>query len=189
LCRREGEKLFLKGTRCNSEKCAITRRNQTPGQVTRSRRRTSDYGVHLREKQKVKRIYGLIESQFKSYYDKAAKIKGVTGQMLLQMLETRLDSVLFITGMAPSRAAARQKVKHGKTKVNDKVITIPSYRISEGDVIAVEGVDSKPRSDEEMPEWLAWDSKKKGCKVVRLPERVDIDEGINEQLIVEFYSR
>lgn len=189
LCRREGEKLFLKGARCFSEKCAVTKRNQFPGQHIRLRRRTSDYGRHLREKQKVKRIYGLLENQFRNYYEKAAKVKGVTGQLFLQMLERRLDSVSYVSGLISSRAEARQKILHGKVLVNGEPITIPSYQVKEGDVISVPTVESKPKPEEEVPEWLVWNSGKKAYKINRLPERDDIDDGINEQLIVEFYSR
>src|SRR3990167_10628171 len=125
LCRREGTKLFLKGVRCMSEKCAITRRNQVPGQHIRTKKRVSDYGRHLREKQKVKRIYGLLETQFRRYYEMAAKKRGVTGQVLLQNLESRLDSVVYISGLGLSRAHARKIISYGKIKVNNKVIDIP----------------------------------------------------------------
>jgi len=190
LCRREGVKLFLKGSRCLSEKCAITKRNQPPGQHgANNRNRLSDYGKHLREKQKVKRIYGLLETQFRNYYEKAARIKGVTGDLLLQMLETRIDSVVYSAGFATSRAQARQMVSQGKVKINGKLVDIPSYQISINDKVDVEGAKTLPKEKEDMPEWLSWDSKSESINVKRLPVREDISAEINEQLIVEFYSR
>ena len=189
LCRREGEKLFLKGARCFSDKCAITRRNQPPGQHIRQRKRLSDYGKHLREKQKTKRIYGLLETQFRNYYEKAAKVKGVTGLMLLQMLETRLDSVVYYSGIAASRSAARKMVTQKKINVNGKLVDIPSYQVKPGDIVSSDMVPARPKTEEEMPAWINWGDKEKGIKVNKMPERDDITDGINEQLIVEFYSR
>lgn len=189
LCRREGTKLFLKGSKCMSEKCPVATRNQPPGENTRGPRRLSDYGRQLREKQKVKRIYGILETQFRRYYENAAKVKGVTGLALLQILETRLDNVVYASGAAPSRAAARKLVGQGKVHVNDKVITIPSYQISKDDLVKVNGIETKPKEESDMPEWLNWDAKSKSIKIVRVPLREDMDQEINEQLIVEFYSR
>lgn len=189
LCRREGVKLFLKGSRCYSDKCALSRRNYAPGQHGNSRSRLSDYGKHLREKQKVKRIYGLLESQFRRYFEEASKKKGVTGQVLLQNLESRLDSVVYYSGFATSRARARQLVRQNKVSINGKKVTIPSYAVKKGDIVSCETVLSTPKTADEMPEWLSWNSTKKELSVLRLPEREDISAEINEQLIVEFYSR
>lgn len=189
LCRREGVKLFLKGSRCLSEKCAVSKRAQTPGQNFRGRSRESDYGRHLREKQKVKRIYGLLEGQFRTYFEKASKIKGVTGQILLQMLESRLDNVVFHCGFAPSRQAARQLVRHKKILVDGKVLDLPSFQISPNMLISYVASDAKPNEDEAFPSWLKWDTKKKSVLVVKLPERDDVGYEIEEQLIVEYYSR
>ena len=189
LCRREGTKLFLKGARCFSEKCALNKRNQPAGQHGARKPRLSDYGKHLREKQKVKRIYGILETQFVRYYYTAAKVKGVTGQVLLQMLETRLDSLLYVSGFALSRNEARQKIRQGKVKVNGKVIDIPSYQVKSNDFVEVAGMESTTREDNAMPQWLAWDTTKKGVQVLRIPAREDINPEIQEQLIVEYYSR
>jgi small subunit ribosomal protein S4 len=190
LCRREGTKLFLKGVRCLSDKCAVSRRNQPPGpRSIRTRRGYSDYGRHLREKQKAKRIYGLLESQFRNYYEKAARKPGVTGQVLLQLLETRLDSIVLSAGYVDSRNTARQKIRQGKVMVNGKKITIPSYQVKAGDVIEYFGVDTMPKTESEIPVWMNWDADKKGMIIHTLPGRDDISYDINEQLIVEFYSR
>jgi small subunit ribosomal protein S4 len=188
-CRREGMKLFLKGARCYSEKCAINKRNYVPGQHGNSRKRQSDFARHLREKQKVKKIYGLLESQFRRYFEEASKKKGVTGQMLLQFLEIRLDSVLFSSGMAVSRKTAKQMINQKKVKVNGQVITVPSYQIKITDKITTDLIQSAPREGNMMPEWMEWDSKDKQLVITRLPIREDINAEINEQLIVEFYSR
>jgi len=190
LCRREGEKLFLKGSRCFSEKCPIQKGNPVPGQHGASRRqRFSDYGRHLREKQKVKRIYGVLEAPFRKYFENAAKVKGVTGQVLLQSLERRLDNVLRRSFLALSISHGRQLVRQGKVTVNEKVVNIPSYQVSKGDVIKVSGVKSRPQENEKLPVWLTWDSAGNCIKILGLPERADIGQEINEQLIVEFYSR
>ena len=188
LCRREGVKLYLKGTRCTSEKCAITRRNFVPGQHGKSRRGfASDYQKQLREKQKAKRIYGLLEAQFKRYYTEAARVRGVTGQVLLQMLESRLDNVLYQAGIAVSRAQARKMITANKVTVNDQAVNVPSYGVSAKDIVKVEGVESTPK--ENMPEWLTWDVKMNTVVLERLPEREEIKSELNEQLIVEYYSR
>lgn len=189
-CRREGTKLYLKGARCLSEKCAVTKRNTPPGQKhLRVRRGHSDYGRHLREKQKVKRIYGLLETQFRRYYEDAARVHGVTGQVLLTMLESRLDSVVYASGFSSSRAEGRQKIRQGKVMVNGKDVNIPSYQVKAGDIITFSGIESSPRTDEEMPVWLLWDKTQKGVKINSLPSRDDVKHEVNEQLIVEYYSR
>jgi len=190
LCRREGAKLFLKGTRCLSDKCALGRRNQAPGpKYLRTRRGFSDYGRHLREKQKVKRIYGLLEAQFRKYYEEAARQKGVTGYALLKMLESRVDSVLLSAGFSVSRATARQKTRQNKITINGKVVNIPSYQVKVGDVIEFSGIETSPKTEEETPAWMHWDAKKKALVIDALPERNDVSYDINEQLIVEYYSR
>ncbi len=190
LCRREGTKLFLKGAKCYSDKCPMNTRSYPPGQHGPSRRRRlSDYGRHLREKQKVKRIYGVLETQFRRYYEKSASKKGITGELLLQMLERRLDSVVYSSGLGLSRMHARKLVRQGKIKVNGNVVTIPSYQVNEKDMVECDFVGAKPKDDNEMPTWLEWNKDKKAIKILRLPERDDISQEINEQLIVEYYSR
>lgn len=190
LCRREGRKLFLKGARCNSEKCAINKRNQPPGQHGGGRgRRQSDYNRLLREKQKVKRMYGILEVQFRRYYDNAAKVKGITGQLLLQTLERRLDNVVYQSGFGTSRAQSRQLVNQGKVKVNGNIIDIPSYEVSAEDKVEFTGKEVLSKEKDSIPEWLSVNEKDKVIKINRLPEREDISAEINEQLIIEFYSR
>ncbi len=190
LCRREGQKLFLKGARCLSDKCAVTRRNQPPGpKHLRTRRGHSEYGRHLREKQKVKRIYGILETQFRRYYEEAARVRGVTGQTLLIILESRLDSVIYTAGFSASRAEARQKIRQNKVTVNGKPVNIPSYQVKPNDVLKFVAVEAAPRPEDEMPAWLLWDKSEKGIKMNSLPTRDDIHHEINEQLIVEYYSR
>ena len=199
LCRREGSKLFLKGSRCLSDKCAIERRNYPPGQHGRRRgRRPSDYQVQLREKQKVKRIYGIFERQFRKYFKEAAQRRGITGEALLIGLERRLDNVVYRVGLALSRAHARQIVRHGHIQVNGGRIDIPSYQISQGDVIAVapgskNNVEIKMAAENavavQTPNWLQADLDALQGNVVQLPTRVDVDIEIQEQLIVELYSK
>ncbi len=199
VCRREGEKLFLKGDRCFSEKCAMEKRGIPPGQHGAGRRRNvSEYGLRLREKQKVRRMYGLMEKQFRRVYDEAARREGVTGEILLQLLERRLDNVVFRMGFAASRPEARQMVNHGKFLVNDRPTDIPSFVVSEGDTIEVKsGSKNKPRLQELQeeaagrgtPGWLSVDWEQKRGTVLRLPEREEIDVPIEEHLIVEMYSR
>ena len=194
LCRREKTKLFLKGARCYSDKCALTKRNfQTPGQHGKSRsRKTSNFERHLREKQKVKRIYGVLETQFVNYFKKAlAQREGITGENLLKLLERRLDNVLYISGIAASRAMARQMIRQGYFTVNDKPVNIPSFQVSKDDTISI-GKDSSvlnTSGKEDMPNWLSYESKTKQLKVLNLPTRDDIADEIEEQLIVEYYSR
>lgn len=197
LCRREGCKLFLKGDRCYSSKCSFTNRPQAPGQHGQSRKKVSEYGTQLREKQKVKRAYGMLEKQFRSYFETAAKMKGVTGNNMLELLERRLDNVVYRLGIGESRAQARQMVLHGHITVNGKRVNIPSYRVVAGEEIAVK---EKSRSldvfkavaeqaSRPIPKWLDFDVENLVGKVVALPERDDIDLTIEEHLIVELYSK
>ncbi|MBR2901700.1 MAG: 30S ribosomal protein S4 [Clostridia bacterium] len=198
LCRREGEKLFLKGERCYTSKCALTKRGYAPGQHGQGRKKTSEYGVHLRAKQKTRRYYGVLEKQFRGYFDAAAASKGITGEELLKTLETRLDNVVYRLNLATSRAEARQLVIHGHYTVNGKKVNIPSYIVKAGDVIAVK---DKSKSSEKfkaiteiagskvVPSWLEADKENLKGKVVSLPTREEIDLQVNETLIVEFYSK
>lgn len=196
LCRREGQKLFLKGERCYSTKCAIEKRNYAPGQHGQSRKKISEYGLQLREKQKAKRFYGVLETQFRNYFDKAAKKKGITGENLLIMLETRLDNAVFRMGFASSRKEARQLVRHGHFTVNGRKQDIPSFSVKAGDVIKVkEKSVSSPKFKEikdmsiSVPSWITVDVEKLEGKVVELPRREDIDTPVAEHLIVELYSK
>jgi small subunit ribosomal protein S4 len=199
LCRRERMKLFLKGDRCFKEKCAVERRNFPPGQHgTRRGRRTLGYGLQLREKQKVKRIYGVLESQFRTYFQEADRRKGITGENLLVMLERRLDNVVYSLGFAGSRAQARQLVRHGHVLVDGRKISIPSFQVKAGQAVVVKEASRKNplvRSSVEtargrgVPEWLELDAENVSGKVLRLPTREDIKLPIQEQLIVELYSR
>lgn len=200
LCRRQQEKLFLKGTRCNTDKCAVNKRNFPPGQhgSAKTRIKLSNYGLQMREKQKVKRIYGVLESQFRGYFAQAAKSKGVTGKVLLQLLERRLDNVIFRMGLGLSRSHARQIVRHNHVSVNNRRVNIPSYLIRVGDVVAITGKDAgKNRIKENqeytkersVPAWLEFAPAQLTARVVRLPEKSDILHPIEEQLIVELYSK
>lgn len=199
LCRREGEKLFLKGTRCYTHRCAVDRRNYAPGEHGNSRRvKLSNYGLQLREKQKVKRIYGLYEKQFKGYFFKAARNKGVTGSILLQFLERRLDNVIYQLGFCASRRQARHMVGHGFVSVNGRRVNIPSFLVKENDEIKVElkkkGKDTidanlKEAESRAIPSWLDANVTEYKAMVKRLPQREDIAFPVNEQLIVELYSR
>lgn len=198
LCRREGQKLFLKGDRCYTDKCAISRRSYAPGQHGQGRSKASEYGTQLREKQKAKRYYGLLESQFKSYFEMASKRKGKTGENLLSILETRLDNVVYRLGFAMSRAEARQLVRHGHFTVDGKKVNIPSYLVKPGMVITLKessrGLDKFKASIEansfrQAPKWLDYDANTLTGKVITLPVREDIDLPIEEQLIVELYSK
>lgn len=196
LCRREGMKLFLKGDRCYTDKCAFTRRSYAPGQHGQGRKKLSDYGVQLREKQKARRIYGVLENQFRRTYEKADRMKGVTGENLLMLLEIRLDNVAYRLGYGNSRKEARQLVNHGHFTVNGRKVNIPSYSVKPGDVISVK---EKSRSSEAfkvfvenpktLPNWLEGDIKNFEGKVVTTPSREEIDTPINETLIVELYSK
>lgn len=199
LCRRQGEKLFLKGTRCNTPKCAIAKRSFPPGQHgASSRRKLSNYGLQLQEKQKVKRIYGVLEKQFRRYFQIASKSKGVTGKVLLQLLERRLDNTVFRLGVGISRAQARQIVRHNFVYVNSKRVNIPSYFIEQNDIIEVKAKEKAKNKindnlelvkDRTVPGWLEFNPKELKAKVVRLPEKQDIAGDIQEQLIVELYSK
>src|SRR5947208_15965418 len=191
-------KLFLKGDRCFKDKCAIERRNYAPGQHGRRRSKVLGYGLQLREKQKVKRIYGLLESQFRLYFQRAERKTGITGENLLRQLELRLDNVVYSLGFASSRAQARQFVRHGHVLVDGRKISIPSYQVKGGQTIAVKEASRKNpfvRSSVEtargrgVPEWLELDAENVTGKVLRLPAREDIKLPIQEQLIVELYSR
>ena len=197
LCRREGQKLFLKGERCYSPKCAIEKRNYAPGQHGQNnRKKVSEYGLQLREKQKAKRFYGVLETQFRNYFEKAAKKKGITGENLLIMLETRLDNAVFRMGFASSRKEARQLVRHGHFTVNGAKENIPSFQVKAGDTIKVkEKSASSPKFKEikdmsiSVPSWITVDVEKLEGKVVAMPRREDIDTPIAEHLIVELYSK
>ena len=199
LCRREGEKLFLKGTRCTTHRCAVDRRAYAPGQHGSNRRtKLSNYGLQLREKQKVKRIYGLYEKQFRNYFAKAARGKGVTGEDLLQFLERRLDNVIYRLGFCTSRKQARQLVSHGFVSVNDQRVNIPSFLTKPNDEIAIQfkkkgkqtiNDNIKATQERAVPQWLEVDATHYKAKVKRLPAREDVGFPVNEQLIVELYSR
>lgn len=202
LCRREGEKLFLKGDRCMTSKCAFDRRSYPPGQHGKSaqfrRRRESDYSRQLRAKQKARRIYGILEKQFHRYYEVALGRRGLTGLNLLQILETRLDNVVYRLGYADSRAQARLLVTHGHFSVNDRRTDVPSMLVSENDVVSVRDGSRKRTYFKELPSmaegknipaWLVRDLNNLSGSVLRLPERAEIDGNLNEQLIVEYYSR
>ena len=198
LCRREGQKLFLKGSRCYGEKCAINKREYAPGQHGQARKKLSEYGLQLREKQKAKRYYGVLESQFAHYFEIANKKSGVTGENLLQVLESRLDNVVYRLGFALSRAEARQLVVHGHFQINGKKVNIPSYLVKPGEVIALkEGSRSLPKikdileqtDGKAVPKWLDLDTNTMQAKVVALAQRDDIDLDIAEHLIVELYSK
>ena len=197
LCRREGMKLFLKGERCYTEKCAIEKRNFPPGQHGKTRKaKLAGYGVQLREKQKVKRIYGVLEDQFRRYFESADRTRGITGETLLQLLERRFDNVIYRLGLATSRAQARQLVRHGHFLVNGKKVDIPSYSLRAGDVVTVKTASAKNptivHAMEEVkgrgiPAWLTFDD---GTgKVMSLPTREQINLPVQEQLIVELYSK
>ena len=196
LCRREGQKLFLKGERCYSSKCALERRNYAPGQHGQARKKQSDYGIQFREKQKAKRFYGMQETQFRNLYEKAAKKSGKTGENLLILLETRLDNVVFRLGFASSRKEARQLVTHGHFTVNGKKADIPSMELKAGDVIRVkEKSQSSPKFKEvkemsiTVPSWMSVEVEKLEGKILTLPTRADIDTPVAEHLIVELYSK
>ena len=197
-CRREGCKLFLKGERCTTKKCAMERRPVIPGQHGNSKRRVafSEYGTQLREKQKVKRMYGVLEKQFREYYEKANKMKGVTGENMLSLIERRLDNVVYRMGIGASRKQSRQIVNHGLITVNGKRVNIASYMVKAGDIIAIKENKQQNEMFKDlrgskvvMPKWLEFDTNAFSGKVVTLPTREDVDADIKEQLIVELYSR
>ena len=198
LCRRENQKLFLKGDRCYSEKCAMNRRAFAPGQhgQNQMRKKTSEYGLQLRAKQKAKRYYGVLESQFAKYFEMAERKSGITGENLLRILETRLDNVVYRAGFAMSRKEARQLVSHRHFKVNGKIVDIPSFLVKEGDRVSVKKADTvkikesaEKNSSRPVPAWMSKDNEKMSIAIDKLPEREDIDFDIEEQLIVELYSK
>lgn len=197
-CRREGQKLFLKGDRCYTDKCGVVRRTYPPGQHGQGRKKNSEYGLQLREKQKTRHFYGVLESQFAKYFEMADKAKGVTGENLLRILESRMDNVVYRLGFAMSRPEARQLVGHGHFTVNGRKVNIPSYLVKAGDVVALR---AKSRNIEKIkislennasrvpPKWLDLDRDACTAKVVGMPERDDIDLPVEEHLIVELYSK
>lgn len=198
LCRREGEKLFIKGDRCYTDKCSYERRPYAPGIAGRMRKKMSDYAIQLREKQKVRRMYGVLEGQFRSYFKRADSMKGVTGANLLMLLETRLDNAVYRLGFANSRSQARQLVKHGIFKLNGRRVNIPSMHVKPGDVVEVREESRKipviMEAQEVIarrgcPEWLEADGANFKGEVKAMPTREDIQFPINEQLIVELYSK
>lgn len=200
LCRREGTKLFLKGERCFSDKCAVARRGQAPGQhgAAGGRKRTKEYGLQLREKQKAKRYYGILEKQFKTYFVKADKKAGQTGENLLTTIERRLDNVVYRMGMAESRREARQLVIHGHFRVNGKKVDIPSVILKKGDVITLREASRKSEkikmlieniSARQVPAWIDMDKENIQATISELPTRADVDFPIEEHLIVELYSK
>ena len=197
-CRREGEKLFLKGARCYTDKCAVTRRQYAPGQHGQARKKLSEYGIQLREKQKAKKFYGVLESQFRGYFEKASKTKGITGENLLKILETRFDNVVYRLGFARSRSEARQLVRHGHFNINNIKVNIPSYIVKPNDAIEVR---EKSRGDEifkqilevtgskVVPVWLSADQENLKGTVISAPAREDVDLPVQEHMIVELYSK
>ena len=199
LCRREGIKLFLKGQRCLTDKCEIEKRNFAPGQHGKSRRpKLVGYGLQLREKQKLRRLYGILEDQFRSYFEKAARMKGVTGETLLLMLERRLDNVVYRLGLASSRAAARQLVRHGHIQVAGRKVNIPSFSVVPGQEVTVRGPSQKMvavqhaldlSGGRSVPPWLQLDRESLKARVISMPKREDVNFPIQEQMIVELYSK
>lgn len=200
LCRREKQKLFLKGSKCFTEKCPIERRNYPPGQHGQGRRsKVSEYGIQLREKQKVRRIYGMLETQFRNTFEKAQRMRGVTGDNLVKLLERRLDNILYRLNLAPSRKAARQIILHGHILVNGKPVNIPSYLLNPGDVVQLREKSRKlevvhetlkrTRGDSGIPAWLVLNKADLSGTFVQIPERADIPLNANEQFVVELYSK
>src|SRR6202158_528527 len=199
LCRREGMKLFLKGERCYTERCAIEKRNLPPGQHGKTRKaKLAGYGIQLREKQKVKRIYGVLEDQFRGYFAAAERARGITGETLLQLLERRLDNVVYRLGLATSRPQARQLVRHGHFQVNGRKVDIPSYSVKAGDVVTVIGRRQKNPTIEHaieevkgrgIPEWLSFDATATAGRIVSMPTREQINLPVQEQLIVGVYLK
>ena len=198
LCRREKTKLFLKGTRCESPKCPIEKGRPPPGEHGRGRVRESEYLLQLREKQKAKRFYGILEKQFRGYYEEAARAKGVTGEELMRICESRFDNVVYRSGLAMNRPMARQLVSHGHFEINGKKVNIPSYRVKPGDVVTVRSrsksmgriVENAAYAEgRQIPEWLAPNLKELRVEVRALPERNQMDAPVQEQLIVEYYSK
>ena len=198
ICRREGQKLFLKGSRCYTDKCSVTRRNYAPGEHGQGRKKISEYGTQLREKQKTKAFYGVGEKQFRKYFEMAENKKGITGEQLLQILESRIDNVVYRAGFGASRAQARQLVNHGHFEVNGKKVDIASYLVKPGDVIAVRENKKDNKTIKEnveanhlkpVPDWIEKDDEKLQAKIVRLATREEVDIPVEEHLIVELYSK
>lgn len=198
ICRREGQKLFLKGSRCYTDKCSVTRRNYAPGQHGQKKTKLSEYGTQLREKQKTKSFYGVGEKQFRRYFEMASNKKGITGEELLKILESRLDNVVYRLGYGSSRAQARQLVNHGLFEVNGHKVDIPSYLVKAGDVVAVRESkkdvsiikqNAEQNASRPVPEWLEKNSEELSGKVIRLASREDVDIPVEEHLIVELYSK
>jgi len=200
LCRREKQKLFLKGAKCFSEKCPVEKRNFPPGQHGMGRRsKVSEYGIQLREKQKIRRTYGMLETQFRNTFEKASRMRGITGDNLVKLLERRFDNVIYRLNIAPSRKAGRQLILHGHVLVNGKVVNIPSYLLNPGDVIQLKEASRKlevvheslkrTRGDSGVPSWLSLNKADLSGTFLAVPERADIPLNANEQLIVELYSK
>ena len=198
LCRREGQKLFLKGERCSSDKCSVVRRSYAPGQHGQGRKKNSEYGLQLRAKQMARRYYGVLESQFAKYFDMAARQQGMAGENLLRILESRLDNVIYRLALASSRPQARQMVRHGYFTVNGRRVNIPSYLVKPGDVVAVcdkmkayESMKAlaEANSSRPIPQWLDMNKNTLEAKVLNLPNRDEIDLEVEEHLIVELYSK
>lgn len=198
ICRREGTKLHLKGNKCDTAKCTLERRNFAPGQHGKNRVKLSEYGLQLREKQKLRRMYGISEKQFASYFKLASKKKGITGDMLLQMLETRLDNVAFRLGFATGRRTARQLVRHGHIRVNGRKVNIPSYQVRNGDKVGIKESEKARKniantleitSGRPLPEWMSLDKDQILGNILRIPDRKDINVPVNENMIVELYSK
>ncbi|HHX01074.1 MAG TPA: 30S ribosomal protein S4 [Firmicutes bacterium] len=198
LCRREGEKLYLKGDKCYTDKCPVQRRGYAPGQHGQSRKKLSEYGLQLRMKQRLRRVYGVSERQMENYYRSAARKRGITGEILLQTLEMRLDNIVFRLGIGASRPQARQLVMHGHISVNGHKVDIPSYEVKAGDVIAVREssrnldlvkINVEAASERALPEWLEFDIEKIEGRVLAVPTREQIDVPVEEHLVVEYYSR
>src|SRR6478672_1301741 len=195
-CRREGQKLFLKGERCLTDKCGVERRSYPPGEHGRARQKQSEYRVQLREKQKARRYYGVLEAQFRGYYDKASRQSGITGENLLRILESRFDNVLVRLGFAASRRQARQLIRHGHWAVNGRRVDIPSYQVRPEDIISIKpnsAATDKVRQATELvstvPAWLQADHDALTAKILRFPERSEISAPVQEQLIIELYSK
>jgi small subunit ribosomal protein S4 len=198
ICRREGDKLFLKGDRCYTEKCAIERRKYPPGQHGQGYKKLSDYGLQLREKQKVRKMYGILERQFRKYFHEAERKKGITGEILLQLVEFRLDSMVYRMGFASNRRGARQIIRHGHVLVNGREVNLPSFGLKKGDVVEIkessrnipEIADSLSKSEHRgIPPWVEVDSANFKGKVINIPSRDEIQLPVQEQLIVELYSK
>lgn len=198
ICRREGEKLFLKGSRCYTEKCSVERRKYPPGQHGQGYRKLSDYGFQLREKQKVRKMYGILERQFRRYFEKAERKRGITGEVLLQLVESRLDTIVYRMGFAPNRRSARQLIRHGHIIVNSREVNLPSFEVKKGTIVEVkqaskeipEIVDSISKVEYRgIPSWLEVDTVSLKGKVLNIPSPEELQLPVQEQLIVELYSK